>query len=162
MKMSRTLAEILEVSPDAFSIVDQGPLGVQIGRGSIWKGPVIQVEQMAVVGRALRCATVKEGPAEELVLDFACQSAGGLALNLQLLVGVIMQAGVLCHLVVRNADPGHLEDPLGFAGLLTCAEAIDRPINSHILNNGLSDKPVGIFATDSSVRYFCSWRNFIQ
>lgn len=85
---------------------------------------MVQVEQLAVVGRALRSATVKEGPAEELILDLASQSAGGLALNLQLLVGVIMQAGVLRHLVVRHADPGHLEDPLGLAGLLTCVRGI--------------------------------------
>lgn len=87
---SLTFAEILEVSANPFPIVDQRPLRVEIRRRSVRQGPMIQMEELTIVSRSLWGAAVQEGSAEELVLDLAGQSAGGLALNLQLLVGVIV------------------------------------------------------------------------
>lgn len=108
-----TLAAILEVRPDPLAVVDERSLGVEVSAGPVGEGLVVQVEQLAVVLGSLGGAFIQERPAEELVLYLAGQPAGGLAGHLELLVRVVVQGGVLGHLVVGDADPGHLEDSVG-------------------------------------------------
>lgn len=53
MKLNKkvlTLAEVLVVSADPLAVVDEWPLGVEVGRGSVGQSPVVEVEQVAVVG----------------------------------------------------------------------------------------------------------------
>lgn len=79
---------------------------------------MIQMEQLTVVLRPLRRSLVQERPTQEFVLDFACQPARCLARHLELLVGVVVQVGVLGHLVLGHPDAGTLEDSVAFARLV--------------------------------------------
>lgn len=113
-----TFADVLEVGADALAVVDQRTFGVQVGAWSVREGFMVEMEELAVVLSALRRALVQERPAEEFVLDLAGQTARRLAGHLQLLVGVVMQRGVLGDLVVGDADAGRLEDAVPFARLV--------------------------------------------
>lgn len=104
-----TLAEVLLVGAGRFAVVDQRPLAVQVGRRAVGERLVVEVVEPAVVLRALRLAEEDERPAEEFRFDFARQAAGRLRRHLQLLVGVVVQARVLCDLLVGDADARHLE-----------------------------------------------------
>lgn len=117
-----TLAVILVVSSYALAIVNERPLRVEVGGRPVRQSFVVQVEELTVVGGPLRRAPVQEGAAQEFVLDLAGQLARRLARNLQLLVNVVMQARVLSHLVVSDADAWHLENTVAFARLRACGQ----------------------------------------
>ena len=111
-----TLAEVLVVSSHSLAVVDERPLGVQVCWRSVGQRPVVEMEQVAVVGLANGRATVQVRPAEELVLDLAGYAAGTVVLHLQLLVRVVVQTGVLSDFVLGHADARYLEETLSFAG----------------------------------------------
>lgn len=76
------------------------------------------MEQSAIVLRPLWRSLEQETPAQELRFDFTGQSAGRLAGHLQLLVGVVVQVGVLGHLVVGDTETGVLEKTVALARLV--------------------------------------------
>lgn len=115
-----TLAKVFVIGANALAIIDERSLGVEVGRRSVGQCPMIKMEQVAVVGLSYWRSTVQVGPAEKLVLDFAGNTTGGIVLHLQLLVRVVMQTGVLGHLVVGDTDTRHLEVTLCLARFLTC------------------------------------------
>lgn len=85
---------------------------------------------MTVVGRSLRCTTIKERSTKELVLNFAGQSACRFALNLKLFIGIIMKTSVLSDFVIGYSDSRNLEDPLRLASFFSLQAKIFEVIDT--------------------------------
>ena len=69
---------------------------------------MVQMIQLAVEISPRRGSQVQKRPAQELLLNAAGPLTGLLAVGHQLLVHVEMEAHVEGHLLVSDAQPGHL------------------------------------------------------
>lgn len=79
---------------------------------------MIQVEELTVVLAAHWGTLIQERSAQEFVFDFAGQSTCSFAGYLKLLVGVIVETGVLGHFVISNTKARDTESSdASFAGL---------------------------------------------
>lgn len=108
---------------------------------------MVQMEQSTIVLRPLRRSLEQETPAQELRFDFTRQSAGRLAGHLQLLVGVVVEVGVLGHLVVGDAETGVLEETVALAGLVAFQAEIFEVVDAlrvHELDELAGGAAVGV------------------
>jgi hypothetical protein len=66
-----TLTEILVVSADSISVIDEWSFSIEVRAWSVGQCLVIQVEQLAVVRSTDRRASVKKRSAQELIFYLA-------------------------------------------------------------------------------------------